>query len=188
MKTLTPHQQPFWPEQATHEPAISLTVTWNIRGTGAAFSLCHAWRYALWRVWDVDKPLMLVVGLNPSTADEATNDATVTRCMARAMAHDAGGLLVGNLFAYRSTDPKALRTAPDPLGPDNDAWLSRLADSAGTIICAWGAHGAYRNRDLHVRRRLDNVGERLLWCWGTTKDGQPRHPLYLPYTTPLIPY
>ena len=165
-----------------------INLPWALPSTGAAFSPCRMWRYALWRVWDVEKSLLLVVGLNPSTATETTNGATVTRCIARAMAHDAGGLLVGNLFAYRSTNPTALRTAPDPLGPDNNAWLSRLADSAGTIVCAWGTHGTYQNRDLHVRRRLDNVGERALWCLGTTKAGQPRHPLYLPYTAPLQPY
>ena len=181
-------QQTLWEENAPKETQNICTTTWDAWGTGAAFSPCRTWRYALWRVWNVHRSLILVVALNPSTATERDNDPTVKRCIVRAMMRGHGGLLLGNLFAYRSTDPKALRTLDDPVGPENMRWLIRMADSADTIVCAWGTHGTYRHRDLHTRRRLDNVGQRFLWCWGKTKSGQPKHPLYLPYTTPLELY
>lgn len=184
----TPRQPNLWPDSALRSRLESVTEHWDRCGMGAAFSSCRQYRYALWRIWDHTTPPMLVVGLNPSTATETENDPTITRCICRAITLDCGGLLMGNLCAYRTTDPTMLRAAADPVGPETHAWLSRMAHDARLIVCAWGNHGAYRHRDLEVRRRLDNGGERPLWCWGQTKTGQPKHPLYLPYTTPLQPY
>lgn len=177
-----------WPDGVLDTCGRTATDTWNRPGCGAAFSLCRTWRYALWRIWDVTKRPLLVVGLNPSTASELADDPTITRCCIRAHTLGHGGLLMGNLFAYRATDPQKMKKAADPVGPKTNGWLIRMADDAALILCAWGAHGRYRNRDLEVRRRLDDAGKRPLWCLGQTKGGQPRHPLYLSYATPLEPY
>ena len=80
--------------------------------------------------------------LNPSTASELRNDLTVARCEARAQALRQGAFRVANLFAFRATDPRALRTAADPVGPDNDRMLTTSALWADAVICAWGNHGA----------------------------------------------
>jgi hypothetical protein len=48
--------------------------------TDAKFSACRKYRYALWRTWDESKPSAMIIGLNPSTADENENDPTITRC------------------------------------------------------------------------------------------------------------
>ncbi len=128
-----------------------------------------------------------MVMLNPSTADEVRNDPTVERCERRARAGAFGGLLVGNIFALRSTDPKALYAHPDPVGPGNDAALLRMAREAGQVVCAWGVHGALDDRGLRVAARLARAGVRV-GVLGLTRDGHPRHPLYLASATAVAPW
>jgi hypothetical protein len=91
------------------------------RETGARFSIDRRYRYALWRVWDHDENLYNFLLLNPSSADEATNDPTIERCERRARRWGFGGLIVTNLFALCATDPAGLHRITDPIGPENDA-------------------------------------------------------------------
>lgn len=142
--------------------------------TSATFSGCRRYRYVLERRWDEDLPAVLFIGLNPSTADEHSDDPTVRRCVRFARDWGYGSLLLANLFALRSTDPKRLVDAEDPVGRWNDRWLERLANRASLAIAAWGVHGVLRGRDQVIVARY-----RSLHCLGTTKEGHPRHPLYL---------
>lgn len=152
-------------------------------GSGAEFSPCLRYRYALSRRWS-DGPAVLFVGLNPSTADALKDDPTIRRCVGFAKAWDYGALYMANLFAFRSTDPGTMMIAGDPVGPDNDAWLRALSAMAHMTVAAWGVHGSYRApfspgpRDLEVGPLLPEVR-----CLGKNRDGSPRHPLYLPAAT-----
>ena len=141
----------------------------------ANFSPCRTYRYALRRTWDAEKRTVLFIGLNPSTADECTDDATIRRCIGFAQAWGHGRLIMANLFAYRSTDPAALLKVADPVGAENDAWLRRLVQEADLTIVAWGIHGTLLQRHEHVLRMLPKVH-----CLGVTIAGHPKHPLYLP--------
>ncbi len=142
--------------------------------TGAAFSPCRQYRYALWRLWDNTQPSVLFIALNPSTASETHNDPTIRRCIGFARAWGYGGVYVANLFAYRATQPKLLKEAPDPIGPDNDPWLRDLAAQSNLIVAAWGNHGSFQSRSIEVLPWLP-----AMQCLGITKQGQPKHPLYL---------
>lgn len=146
--------------------------------SGARISACGRFRYALWRRWDPAGPVVCFIGLNPSTADARADDPTLRRCMR--FAHDwrFGGLVMANLFAYRATNPAALRQAPDPVGPRNNHWLRRLSAQAALTVAAWGNGGRLGARDAEVLRLLGAVS-----CLGTTRTGAPRHPLYLPAST-----
>ncbi|WP_047890963.1 DUF1643 domain-containing protein, partial [Micromonospora sp. RV43] len=145
----------------------------------ATFSPCRTYRYALTRRWHPDRPLTVFVMCNPSTADAFRVDPTVARCIARARTWGTGGLLVLNLFALRSTDPKALYGHPDPVGPDNDRVIAEhftlAADPLGLVVAAWGTHGALHDRSRHVDALLRARGVRPL-CLGVTRAGFPRHP------------
>lgn len=150
----------------------------------AVYSDCERYRYLLTRTWDVEGPRALFVMLNPSTATEAQNDPTVERCERRARALGFGSFRVTNIFAWRDTDPRAMRAASDPVGPANDA---AIADSCGwargpgdRIIAAWGTHGAHLDRGAAVERLL-RAQQRPLHHLGLTKDGHPKHPLYISY-------
>ena len=144
--------------------------------SGAHFSHCRVYRFALWRQWEVSEPYVLFVGLNPSTADENIDDPTIRRCKRFAIDWGYGGIVMANIFAFRATDPKEMLASDNPVGVGNDIWLKYLAHRAGMVICAWGAHGKYLNRDKQVCELLDDYP---LHCLGTTKGGQPRHPLYI---------
>lgn len=147
--------------------------------SGAQFSPCRTYRYRLWRTWGEGKPLVWIM-LNPSTADEITNDPTIERCERRAQMWGHGGIVVANLFALRSTNPKQLYAVEDPIGPDNDETLRTVCRDAGMVICAWGQHGKLYARDWKVRRLLKAAGVKL-HALKLSKDGQPSHPLYLSY-------
>ncbi len=149
----------------------------------AVYSSDEAYRYALMRRWRAG-PCLLFVMLNPSTATELSNDATIERCERRARMWGYGGLAVGNLFAWRATRPEDLKRAVDPVGPANDAVLLDLAGQADLILCAWGSHGRHLNRAAQVTRLLSGRGQALHHL-ALTRGGEPRHPLYLPYD--LVP-
>jgi hypothetical protein len=153
----------------------------------ATYSDCERYRYALTRTWDATGPRALFVMLNPSTATEVQNDPTVERCERRARALGFGAFRVTNIFAWRDTDPFAMRRAADPVGPLNDAAILEGATWADRIICAWGTHGAHLNRGPQVETLLRQAGE-TLHTLGLTKDGHPKHPLYIGYTEQPRPW
>src|SRR4051794_33548014 len=150
------------------------------RGTGARFSADRRHRHALWRVWDADRGLCNFRMLNPSTADESADDPTVARCTRRAQTWGYGGLVVTNLFAFRTTDPAGLRFAPDPVGPEDDAAIVGAAGVAAMVVCAWGNHGSYRGRASTALALLGRLGVTPHHL-ALTRRGEPAHPLYLAY-------
>lgn len=148
---------------------------------GATFSPCERYRYRLWRYWDFTRPALVLVMCNPSTATAEYNDPTVERVQRRAVHLQCGGLEVVNIFALRSTDPRALYQTPDPVGPANDEHILAAASRPDAlVVCAWGAHGAHLSRGAAVERILRANGIRL-HALAFTKGGAPGHPLYLPY-------
>tara|TARA_R110000868_G_scaffold411515_3_gene705056 strand:- start:64173 stop:64700 length:528 start_codon:yes stop_codon:yes gene_type:complete len=157
--------------------------------SSALYSPCARYRYALSREW-VDGPRILYVMLNPSKATEAQNDPTVERCERRARALGFGGFRVCNLFGWRETSPALLKRAEQPVGPDNDSVLRQSAawlGTTGVILCGWGVHGAHLERGAEVADLLRRTG-RPLRHLGVTKDGHPRHPLYVAYAQALLPW
>jgi hypothetical protein len=139
----------------------------------AGLSRCGRYRYALRRSWDAARPKVLFIGLNPSTADASRDDNTSRVCIGYARRWGFGGLLLGNLFAWRATDPALLRDVPDPVGSRNDAWLRALQDEAALVVCAWSDAGAWLGRDRAVLAWL-----RAPHCLVRLKSGRPGHPLY----------
>lgn len=120
---------------------------------------------------------------NPSTANEAVNDPTIRRCIYFAQKYGAGGLHVGNLHAYVTSNPALLSKQDDPVGPDNDDHLFALLRTAQRtdypIICAWGSAAFSFPVDTDFIQAANAMHVKLL-CLGKTKLGFPRHPLYLP--------
>ncbi len=150
----------------------------------ALYSNCETYRYALTRVWGDGRRLLYVM-LNPSKATELANDPTVERCERRARALGYGAFRVANIFALRETNPHVMRRVADPNGAENDDALRDGADWADDILAAWGVNGAHRQRGPEVAELLQATGTPLFHL-GLTKDGHPRHPLYVAYAQPLL--
>ncbi len=148
--------------------------------SGADFSPCGTYRYRLWRRWQ-EGPTVAFIMLNPSTADATQNDPTIERCHRRAVTMGFAELEVVNIFAYRATDPRELKSSPHPIGPDNDDVLLQAAEKSDLVICAWGGHGDHLNRHQEVRQLLKKHGIRP-HVLSLTAKGLPGHPLYLPYS------
>lgn len=151
--------------------------------SGATFSADRLYRYALWRIWDREKPAVIFVGLNPSTASEFKDDPTIVRLAGFAKNWGYGGLYAGNLFALVSSDSAAIlvesksasRRAMDPVGEDNNQALEVLKRCPGMILVGWGRHGCYC--EARCKAVLGILGEPV-YCLGTTEGKQPAHPLY----------
>lgn len=154
---------------------------------GAIISDDGAFRYALWRVWEPKGRPFVVVGLNPSTADAFEDDPTIRRCVGFAKREGCGRLVMLNLFAFRSTDPKVLRfNTAAKIGPRNDDALRWFCGQAKTpIVAAWGQTW-HTVRAAQVTKMLLDDGNHLM-CLGKAKGGQPRHPLYLKADSPVVP-
>jgi hypothetical protein len=147
----------------------------------ATFDPTRTYRYTLERHWGDAKPAVFVM-LNPSTADAFVEDPTIRRCQAFAKREGCGGLIVVNLFALRATDPKALYSHPDPVGPLNDGIVHEAHYQGSPVIAAWGVHGTLNGRSAAVCSLLEFCDLHVL---GLTKDGHPRHPLYVRGDAPL---
>lgn len=148
----------------------------GIRST-AWYSACGGYRYGLQRVWDAGSGVLMYVMLNPSTATEAQNDPTIERCQRRAQALGFGAIRIANLFAWRATRPADLRRAEDPEGPENAGLLRAWSGDATVTLAAWGAHGALHDAGPRIAALLAGDVRHL----GLTRDGHPRHPLYVSY-------
>lgn len=170
----------------------------------ALLSPCSTFRYWLLRIWDASRPIGLVTMINPSKADDHIDDPTVTNLMKRGKHWGWGGYYAVNLAAFRSSHPDDLSTAKDPIGPECDVHIARLADNivhtGGQLVAAWGASVDFRDpgtrpelrgRDGVVLRLLCGIGD--VWCLGRTSNGSPTHPSArgthrVPVETPLAMY
>jgi hypothetical protein len=156
--------------------------------SSAVISACSCYRYLLRRTWDDNLPPYVLGMLNPSTADADFDDPTITRSVRRAASLGHGSLIVWNLYAFRATDPAKLRQAPDPVGSDNTNWirtaLQECSTREGNAIVGWGGNAINLNAVAVACRIAEEVGVSLQ-CLGVTKDGHPKHPLYVSYGTVL---
>lgn len=161
----------------------------TIEKKDAIISDCKQFRYSLCRVWDASKPKVLFIMLNPSTADAETDDATIRRCRGYAESWGYGGFFVGNLFPFRSPEPKDLLKCENPIGENNEEYLKTMAEHCCIIVCAWG-NSPIVNK---IKKRFPDylplkkiVGE--LHYLELSNDGTPKHPLYLPKTLTPVRY
>lgn len=155
----------------------------------ARISSCGAYRYRLTREWGPG-PLLPFVMLNPSVADAEVDDPTIRRCMGFARREGAGGIVVGNLFAFRATNPGDLPMwTEEAVGPDNERATYEIVREAieghMPIICAWGAHR--RGLPNFLVQALEMRSARFV-CLGKTANGSPRHPLYVKADQPFEPF
>lgn len=162
----------------------------EVWGGTATLSGCDRYRYELTRRWDEPfsgRPNLGWVMLNPSTADAEKDDPTIRRVIRFSRVLGFGGCTVVNLYALRATDPRELMAADDPVGPMNDLiagfWIRHLS----LVIAAWGAHKLARDREAWFFKQVRQAGTEVR-CLGVTKNGYPRHPLYVRKDALATPY
>lgn len=148
---------------------------------GAVISECGKYRYRLWRIWDDTKPKVLFIMHNPSKADANKGDPTVTRCIGFAKSWGYGGLYVGNLIPYRSTDPDVLKDIPfEELCPlENIVHTNEMAAMCEMHVLAYG--------NPVIKDCIPEFFDDRWHYLKLTKQGNPWHPLYLPGNLKPIP-
>jgi hypothetical protein len=168
------------------------------RSVSAVFSPCRTWRYTLTRetlVYHEERVGVTVraraprtvafIGLNPSTADETVDDPTVRRCVEFARRWGFERMVMLNAFAFRATDPKLMKRADDPIGPNNDLYIKQQASECDLVVACWGNHALWHPKAGHPVTRQAEVMFALAEVGVTptmfrrTKLGAPNHPLYL---------
>ena len=167
----------------------------------AVISACGLYRYRLDRDCEplirlapaevLKPPTFAYFGINPSTADASIDDATVRKWRGFTERNSGGHFIVGNVFAFRSTDPKGLKFTDDPFGPERDAYLSRIIAEADVLVPCWGnldkMPKELRGAPAVLLEQLLATGKPVLH-FGVTDSKQPKHPLMLAYDTPLLPW
>lgn len=172
------------------QPLFSGGVPWRFRGrvgtSSARFSEDRRYRYELRRTWEPSRPTLLALLLNPSKSDEGSvDDATTKRLLSFADAWGCGSLVLANIFALMSTDPRALKLATkagvDCIGPENEATIERLltTHAGDRLLLGWGVHGSHLGRGRAVAAKALALHPRPE-CFALTQGGEPYHPLMLP--------
>lgn len=162
-----------------------MTTDWHSIGPGAIFSPNKNYRFSLWRRWN-DKPMAMFIGLNPSTANEKKDDPTIRRVTRFAFDFGCGGFFMMNLFAFVTPYPSHLPEGRGGMETENDLWLDKASLESDRVIYAWGAFGQPKWAS-HIKERADAIIQHFpgAYCLGKTKEGYPKHPLYLSSDTKL---
>ena len=160
----------------------------------AVISPCGNYRYRLdCSLWPANEggKVFAYFGINPSTADAQVDDATVRKWKGFTLRNGGERFVVGNLFALRSTDPTALTKQDDPFGPQWLGYMKSIIADADVLVPCWGGLSKMphdlRGVPAQVLAFLLQSGKPIVH-FGATSCGQPRHPLMIPYDTPLIPW
>ncbi len=141
------------------------------------FSECGKFRYILSRTWDMNLPVAMCIGLNPSIAGRIGKDGKekddptigiLTRTL-RSLGY--GGLKMCNLFALISSKPEKLFTVPDNQG-SNYQWLETTAYGVQEIIFCWGN---FKGIDYRAKRVMEMFPSGK--CFAKNQDGSPMHPM-----------
>lgn len=148
--------------------------------SGAEFSVCGKFRFKLWRIWDERKPFVMFIGLNPSTANADTDDATISRVKAIAANLGYGGVFMMNCFPLISTDPDALKDHDKLIHYQyqlamNFIKIQEVAIFCEEVIFAWGNFDVVTTFEIDKKLIKSFPNAKALHI---NKSGSPKHPLY----------
>ena len=150
--------------------------------------LCNRSDSARYLLGKSGRRMLMVVGLNPSTAHREQSDVTASKVERVALAYGFDGFVMTNLCPLRSTDPEALPTqlGEYPMRQNQRAIMELAAGQESLHVwAAWGKGILRRPYLLQSCRRIVRAITGLGGCWmhfgPLAKGGPPRHPSRLSY-------
>ena len=157
---------------------------------GAAMSDDRKYRYALWRIWDVEKRKVMFIGLNPSTANEISDDPTIRRVIRFAYDWGFGGVYMLNCFPLVSANPDDLKgvyqkSTTNIFEIQNHQYLIGYATECEKVVFAWGSFPIVKEFDIDIKLRMMFPEA---YCLGKNANGSPKHPLYLRRDSELVKF
>lgn len=139
-------------------------------------------RLTLSRCWD-SGPIILAIGLNPSHATATRDDPTTRRLTVLLGSAGYGGFVLLNLWTEVNPDPRTVIKKAGHWGEADWARFEHGLAHSSHRLWMWGARGK-SHPDLSVIVAADPDA----LCFGWTRSGMPKHPLYLPKNSPLSRY
>lgn len=157
-------------------------------------SPCGQYLYRLSRRWGT-APVLPFLLFNPSPSHILTDDRVIRRCTYFARREGCGGIVILNLYAYRTRCKEDLLRfigqGGDGVGPENLKWVRETMRDEGRIILGWGGM-TYKDQDRHgevIRATFDVLPREITyWCLGATGNESPRHPSRVGNDVPLEDY
>ena len=150
----------------------------------------------------VGEKTVVFIGLNPSNANSLRNDRTLIGIVNFCSRWNYKNIYIINLFGLISKSPSQLSMSLNPVGEKNDLIIAKvLGFWRKNINCdlwlGWGDKGKLYRRDLEVLKLIkrlsnlksnDNNHSKRVLTLGVSKKGNPRHPLYMPNQSLLMPF
>ena len=138
---------------------------------------------------------LIVIGLNPSTADEKSPDRTINKVMGFAEGNKYDSFIMLNLYPQRATNPDNLH---ENINQDylqqNISEIQKLLNGFDeiNILASWSDKISSRNYfTTCIKSIYNSISEKAInWkkIGELTKKGNPRHPLYSSYNLPLTEF
>ncbi|MDR3019318.1 MAG: DUF1643 domain-containing protein [Treponema sp.] len=137
-----------------------------------------------------DNPLFCF-GINPSTAAPDNLDATIKRVQDFAKSNGHNSWIMLNVYPKREKNPECIDVqCNDDLHNENIKQITKVInkylDKGNiTILAGWGA--SIENQEwllnkslIEIINRIKDIASNCKWvCLGKTKNGHPRHPLFV---------
>jgi len=138
-----------------------------------------------------NKPL-IVIGINPSTADDKNPDRTINRVKGFAEGNGYDSFIMLNLYSQRATNINDLHSIMEiDIHNQNLKSISDILEKHKntTILAAWSEKIVVREYLKECLKAIFETTKKFEVTWiklgELTKSGHPRHPLYAPYILPL---
>lgn len=141
-----------------------------------------------------EKPL-IVIGINPNTADDKAADQTIKRVMGFAEGNGFDSYIMLNLYPQRSRFPADMHPQMDTdivsLNLKNITEVLEKYNNP-TILAAWSERIVVRDYLKNCLIGIFETSKKYNVKWiklgEFTKTGHPRHPLYEPYALALTDF
>ena len=129
---------------------------------------------------------LICFGINPSTATPVKTDPTINRVQNFAENNGFDGYIMLNLYPQRATEPKNIDTQRNVALHQENVWqiIRILEKGPRTILAGWGS--LIEERPFFIDCLYEivlKISDCHYWVsLGLSKDGHPRHPLYIKAT------
>lgn len=140
------------------------------------------------------KPL-IVIGINPSIANDKTADPTIRKVMGFAEGNGFDSFVMLNLYPQRTPYPADLHLNMDTsITNQNLKSISGLLEKFEnpTVLAAWSERIIVRDYLKNCLKGIFETSKKYNVKWiklgEFTKTGHPRHPLYAPYALALTDF
>lgn len=127
---------------------------------------------------------LVVIGLNLSMATPEKTDPTIKRIRKIVEKENLNGWIMINLYPMRTPKPDELPLTMDKkIAKKNIEVIKWIVQKymIGRVYAAWGSNIEKRGYLIDECQKIVDAIPEEWFARGTTRNGHPKHPLYVPY-------